>query len=301
MNSLVLELQKDALDKNTRVSDLLRKAFVVSKKLGIIKIEKWLENELNGYPSNSNIPDYRTVYGQIKVWNPYQGWQFLNFKDPKKAEILSKRKINQSIGELDSIAENNKNVDLQVPFSQENINKIMKSMDTPLHPVLFTSYTEVIKIINVVRNTILNWSLQLEKEGIMGESMSFSKKEKQIADKATYQITNYIGSMHNSQIQQDSSGAIQKLNIEINMGDLLAFIAEIKKSIEKLDLEKSKKQKLIAETEIIKNQANSPKPNKKIIFESLKTLKTILEGIVGNIIATGLLVKLGQFFLSNID
>jgi len=74
LNSLVLELQKDALDKNTRVSDLLRKAFVVSKKLSIIKIEKWLENELNGYPLNSNIPDYRTVHGQIKVWN-FRFWR----------------------------------------------------------------------------------------------------------------------------------------------------------------------------------------------------------------------------------
>ena len=295
MNSLVLELQKDALDKNTRVSDLLRKAFVVSKKLSIIKIEKWLENELNGYPLNSNIPDYRTVHGQIKVWNPYQGWQYLDFGDPKEAEILSKRKINQSIGELDSITENNKNRELQVPFSQDIINSIMKSMDIPLHPVLFVSYTEVIKILNVVRNTVLNWSLQLEKEGILGEGMSFSKKEKQIADKATYQITNYIGSMQNSQLQQDSSGAIQKLNIGINIDDLLAFITELNKSIDKLDLEENEKQKLITEIGTIENQSNSPKPKQKIIFESLKTLRTILEGMAGNVIAAGLLSKLAQF------
>ena len=295
MNSLVLELQKDALDKNIRVADLLRKAFLVSKKLGISEIEKWLENELNGYPPNNNIPDYRTVYGQIKVWNPFQGWQFLNFRDSRIAEKLSKRKINQSIGELDSIVENNKSGELQVPFSQENINKIMKSMDTPLHPVLFTSYTEVVKILNVVRNTVLNWSLQLEKEGILGEGMSFSKKEKQISDKATYQITNYIGSMQNSQIQQDSSGTIQKLNIEININNLLAFITELNKSIDKLDLEQSKKQKLITEISTVESQASSPKPKKKIIFESLKTLRTILEGIVGNVIAAGLLSKLAQF------
>ena len=295
MNSLVLELQKDALDKNTRVSDLLRKAFVISKKLSIIKIEEWLENELNGYPSNSNIPDYRTVYGQIKVWNPYQGWQPLNFSDPKEAEILAKRKINQSIGELDSIVENNKGGELQVPFTQNIINSLMKSMEIPLHPVLFISYTEVIKILNVVRNTVLKWSLQLEKEGILGEGMSFSKKEKQIADKATYQITNYIGSMQNSQIQQDSSGAIQKLNIGINIDDLLAFITELNKSIDKLDLEEYEKQKLITKIGTIENQANSPKPKRKIIFESLKTLRTILEGVAGNIIAAGLLSKLGQF------
>ena len=218
-----------------------------------------------------------------------------DFGDPKEAEILSKRKINQSIGELDSITENNKNRELQVPFSQDIINSIMKSMDIPLHSVLFVSYTEVIKILNVVRNTVLNWSLQLEKEGILGEGMSFSKKEKQIADKATYQITNYIGSMQNSQLQQDSSGAIQKLNIGINIDDLLAFITELNKSIDKLDLEENEKQKLITEIGTIENQSNSLKPKQKIIFESLKTLRTILEGMAGNVIAAGLLSKLGQF------
>ena len=35
MNSLVLELQRDALHKNVKVSDLLRKALVVAKKLEI--------------------------------------------------------------------------------------------------------------------------------------------------------------------------------------------------------------------------------------------------------------------------
>lgn len=297
MGGLVLELQSDALDKNIRVSDLLRKAFVISKKLGIVEIENWLENELNGYPLNSNIPDYRTINGQIKVWNPYQGWQPLNFSDPKEAEMLSGKKTNQSIGELDSIAENNKGEELCMPFPQDIINSLMKRMGIRLQPVLFVSLTEVIKILNVVRNNVLNWSLQLEKKGILGEGMSFSKKEKQIADKTTYQITNYIGSMQNSQLQQDSSGAVQKLNIniKININDLLAFIAELKKSINKLNLEKNEKQELIAEVGTIENQANSTKPKEKIIFESLKTLRTILEGVAGNIIATGLLSKLGQF------
>ena len=48
MASLVQELQKEALDPNVKVSDLLRKALVVSKKLGIAEIEAWINKELNG-------------------------------------------------------------------------------------------------------------------------------------------------------------------------------------------------------------------------------------------------------------
>lgn len=35
MNSAIIELQRDALNKSTLVSELLRKAFVVAKKLNI--------------------------------------------------------------------------------------------------------------------------------------------------------------------------------------------------------------------------------------------------------------------------
>ena len=57
MSSLVFELQRDALNRNASVSDLLRKALVVSKKLKISEFEKWVTNELNGY--SEDIPDYR--------------------------------------------------------------------------------------------------------------------------------------------------------------------------------------------------------------------------------------------------
>jgi hypothetical protein len=43
MPGLILELQADALDRHVRISDLLRKTLVISKKLGISKIEHWIQ------------------------------------------------------------------------------------------------------------------------------------------------------------------------------------------------------------------------------------------------------------------
>nr|WP_319490633.1 hypothetical protein [uncultured Desulfobacter sp.] len=93
MAGLVFELQSDAINKDVRCSDLLRKALVVSRKLDIDSIESWIRYELNGFLQKDDVvPDYREVHGLIKVWNPYHGWQPLNFGDPKQAERLSKRK-----------------------------------------------------------------------------------------------------------------------------------------------------------------------------------------------------------------
>jgi len=47
--SLVLELQKEALDQRVSVSHLLRKALVVVRKLKLSEFQNWIEIELNGY------------------------------------------------------------------------------------------------------------------------------------------------------------------------------------------------------------------------------------------------------------
>lgn len=44
MASLVMQLQQAALDRNTRVSDLLRLALVAATKLGISDLEKWIRS-----------------------------------------------------------------------------------------------------------------------------------------------------------------------------------------------------------------------------------------------------------------
>ena len=96
MTGLVLELQRNALDKSVDVTDLLRKAKVVSKKLGIVETEGWIELELSGYPDDeSTIPYYREISGTLRAHNPYHGWQPLHFECADLAESLSVRKIDK--------------------------------------------------------------------------------------------------------------------------------------------------------------------------------------------------------------
>ncbi|HIF5616173.1 TPA: hypothetical protein ACX3CR_004775, partial [Vibrio parahaemolyticus] len=66
VDGLVLELQRDALNKTVSVADLLRKALVVSKKLQIIEMEAWICNELRGYENiEAIVPDYRKIRGEV--------------------------------------------------------------------------------------------------------------------------------------------------------------------------------------------------------------------------------------------
>lgn len=69
--SIVLQLQELAIVPNSNIEELLNKALLVAKKL---KIKKWCENELEGY-DKENVPDYRVIKGQLKVFNPYHWLQ----------------------------------------------------------------------------------------------------------------------------------------------------------------------------------------------------------------------------------
>lgn len=297
MSGLVLELQADALNRSVSCSDLLRKALVVSRKLSIGAIEGWLRNELNGYSlDNDEVPIYREIHGQIKVWNPYHGWQPLNFGDPKEAEILSKRKIMQPIGELDSLLDDKEGGALQVPFSQNIVNSLMKGMAVPLQPTLHVSRTEIVGILDTARNTVLDWALELEKEGVIGEGMTFSKEEQQAADQVTYQITNNIGSMQNSQLQQDSSGALQNLEVETDLEQVIGFINRLKDNTEQLYLNPDSVDELKTEISTIEIQSGSPKPKMSIISEALRSIRTILEGATGNVTASSFLEHISSLF-----
>lgn len=55
------------------------------------------------------------------------------------------------------------------------------------------SKTAAADIIEKVKNTLLEWTLELEAKGILGEGMSFNDKEKEIAKTIPQQINNYYG------------------------------------------------------------------------------------------------------------
>lgn len=49
MNGIVIELEKEALDEQISVESLLRKAYLVARKLNLSEFKEWITNEQNGY------------------------------------------------------------------------------------------------------------------------------------------------------------------------------------------------------------------------------------------------------------
>ncbi len=181
MGSLIHELQKEAIDSKIRVSDLLRKALVVASKLDLKEFEGWIQKELHGY-GDEKPPEYRIVNAELKVFDPLRGYIPVMSSDPAFSDTFSKRPLGLPIGELeDLIAERSDDRGVYFNFTPDLSSTLMKILHTDFIPSSIMERSAIFGILEKVRNTVLEWSLKLEKEGILGENLSFSNEEKQKA------------------------------------------------------------------------------------------------------------------------
>jgi AbiTii len=294
MESLVLQLQSNCLDTSIAVSDILRKALVVARKLSLSDAEAWIEKELNGYKTGDKAPRHRMLKGSIQCWNPPQGWVPVIFSnDTEAAEALSEWYCGQPIGVLEEVVKGEGEI-LQVPFDPETERQIMHGLPFKLQPKLHVPKAAVNGVIHVVRNLVLDWSLKLEKDGILGEGMVFNTKEKETASHSSYTI-NYHGPVGNSQIQQGSAHSTQSMSVAgLDVKALTEFMASLNTYIADLKLGMTETRQVQADVSTVETQLSSPRPNHVILRESLRSIRNILEGCAGSLLASGLVFEINK-------
>ncbi|GAX37674.1 AbiTii domain-containing protein [Nodularia sp. NIES-3585] len=203
MGSLVLELQQDALDTTVTLLNLLRKALVVAKKLNIQELEYWIKNELDGYSCPlSELPEYRFMYGELKALNPYYHRWIPIQLDPETHAMISKQPVHQPISQLESLLNQGNPKLLTMP---PVLDDWLRSYDhIPYEMAIHIDPSQGYKVLEAVRDVVLNWALKLEEDGILGKGMTFSQKEKEIASNHNYNNIIYL-KVEQSQMQTSSS------------------------------------------------------------------------------------------------
>ena len=108
-----------------------------------------------------------------------------------------------------------------------------------------------------------------------------------------------IGSMNNYTLQQGSSHSTINFTAESSNAASLSDILQLLKEIQNtLDLPPTERQELQCELQTLESQHQSPQPKSGIITESLKSVKTILETVMGNAGATLLGQQIGLLLSS---
>ena len=297
---IVLQLQKDAIDINISVASLLRVAKVIATKLDQKDALTWIDRELNGYEflTFDDLPRYRLLMGEPKAFNRFRGWETIQFANPENFEAFSKAPLGQALGSVEESIrnKNNNGAAFTLPYPPALKTELYKWSNYPPDDIqLFISYGQLYAILEAVRNLILNWTLELEKAGILGENMSFTRKEKEEAGIVTQQ---FIAQNINVGVIGDVKDHAQVTNQQNATSDLditkiQDFISQAKGALSLLPNETVKKlQPLLesASTEIAEKS-----PNQSKIKNLLQSVRTTCEGAAGNLVAqgiTGLIVKL---------
>jgi hypothetical protein len=209
---IVSELQELAANGNTSISELIRKARMVATKLKLSEFNEWLGHELHGYPSNAKVPDYRVIDGDLRARNPVNGVLMPIRFDAELTEKISRVEILQPIGTLEDLL-NAEAESLQVPLTPRELQFVHRLMDdfhrSWVLPFRLVSPTQVTTIVDGVRNRILDWALELESKGIVGNGMTFSQDEQKKA--ANINIGSFQG------ILGDVSHSSVSQNLEMNV------------------------------------------------------------------------------------
>ena len=213
MGKIVLDLQLEALSKDSDVLNLLRKAYVVARKLKLDEFEEWVNSELNGYKDGNKIPEYRKVKGEVKGWNPYHGWIPMIMKDTEIENMISEHLVSDSIPNLKNVYDSANGSNATLQFNAGMNNLLSKSSGFNTKYALMISANQIYNIMERVRNIVLDWSITLEENDILGEGLQFTKREKDIAVSSSTinnYTNNFYGDVRETQIQQDTSESTQK-------------------------------------------------------------------------------------------
>ena len=298
MGSIVLELQNEIVSSNCDVVNILRKAHLIASKLKLADFDQWIQHELNGYPDQESCPEYRKVRGSLKAFNPYNGRIPVFIQNNESEKMICEKKLANSISEIISLCQSSKN-ELMIEFPGEQnvwLDKMFNSL-LPMRYALHIPTTAVKDIEEKVKNTILEWTLKLESEGIVGENMVFSDTEKESAVSIPQTVNNYYGNTSVINSTSDNAQIVSgsENTVTFSYDKVKDIVDAVEKSISDSDLSKDDIEtatELLADIKL--KIEEEKKPN--ILKSALVGLKDFLINTGANVAAGLIQAKMQGLF-----
>lgn len=299
MSSLVLDLQQEVLNSDCDILAALRKAHLIAAKLKLTEFDAWIQTELNGYShkKREDIPDYRSVKGTLKAFNPYNGWIPAQCTDDEMERLICEQKMWQPIGELQDLYQQATGGSFVYQFSAGQMEAIASMFDTPV-PMQFALHisSHLLKsIIEQVKNCLLEWTLKLEEKGILGENMTFSKSESASAKEIPQQVNHYYGTVVNGPVNNSQLVSGNNNTVTYNAAAVSQAMDDIKESLEKENISADDIESAL---EILAEISEKLDQNKKpgVIKSALLGLKDFVLAAGANVTAALITAKIQGLF-----
>lgn len=284
MAGIIHDLQNNLISDQCDILSSLRKAKVIAAKLNLVEFETWIDQELNGYQGNT-APEYRKVRGLMRA---YYCNNWLPVQMSEKLEKICEQYITQSISTILEYAKSTDHLRLYPGAKLQNALNDLYDLPLGAEFALIVESGAMKAIVEAVKNALLNWTLELEKKGIVGENLTFSREEKEVAKELSTSVSNFYGQtniisapIENAQLTSGNNNQAS-MDIDVHIGKEL--LSELKTTINEeaiSDESKSKALQLLEEISQKIDQKRKPKVIKSIVTE----LKEFLVGVGANVAA----------------
>lgn len=215
MAKMVLDLQQACLDDKISCNFLLLKAYAIAQKLSITDMADFCNREINGYAGvdNSLIPSYRYIPVNTEAYkDTSKRWEPVAFP---AGHPRSMRFVYESIAEIEKLDESKEKM-LESRLNFDDQLAIYKIIDMPRPYFVRQIFMagQVTSILHLVRKLVLDWALKLEKEGILGENLTFSSEEQnRVKNIPSIQII-INGNVSNSNIAGELKDSISNIQTQ---------------------------------------------------------------------------------------
>ena len=234
IESAVIKLQLIAADQEKKLPDVLRMTLLLARKLGRSDMASWAERELNGYENEDDVPEYRKVRARLLALNPQVGPIPIFLEPQEFQDLLERTFIMQPIASLESVAASGKPG--QIPFDKYQYELLWGAVggDMKMSAYREIASTSIVGILDRVRTAAMEWGILLEREGVLGEGMTFTQTEKARAQ--SIHIQNFQGVLGDHASVQDSFNTTLA---GVNLDTLVPFMVE--RGIDQEDAEELQK------------------------------------------------------------
>ncbi len=167
---MIKELIRDLTYDKITLNQGLTRAKLIAYKINNTELKNWIVKELNGYPSNKDLPSYRIIpcqsYGIIH--NPYYGKQqialdFSNF-DKSFNKKINTYEVLQGVENLEKQSANNTTGSVKLPVEFVTLcQKLFESEDL-IDVKRQIHFGQLGEIVGLVKQKLLDTLLDLDKE-----------------------------------------------------------------------------------------------------------------------------------------
>lgn len=302
MASLISDLKMATVDPENRVSDLLRRALLIANKLGLDEFREWTHKELNGYTEEETeagaLPPYRMLRAIVQGFNPHYGWKPIIFETPEAKEAYSKMPIPFGVSRIEDCGANHIAFEFVEPTYSELRKSVSKSAGFEVDIRRFLDGASYRGIVDAVRNQILDWAMNLEEAGVVGEGDTFTSEEKVSAKSspsfhfehvANVTVIGDVTDQARVDIEQNAPFSGEQLD------SLPRLLDEIELLKDKLGAQDAQLGMLDTHLREIREEISAAEPDTGKARRSIKSIIKIAEAAAGGIIASGIVTRLSQF------